>query len=530
MGGPSIDPPASRMGSGPALDQAVIMTNWTRKALLLALSTAAAASTLAAVGAPVAHSRPAGAAAAPLDWGPCAPVPGTTVPAGQQCATLRVPLDHRAPGGPTVEVAVARLPTDRPEARRGTLLVLAGGPGGSGVQRLAQKGEALRAATEGAYDLVGLDPRGVGGSTRAGCGIPEADRHLVTLRAYPAVDGSITENTARARRTAEACARDGGPVVRSFSTRNQARDIDRLRAALGERKLSVWGHSYGSYAGAVYAQEYPDRVDRLVLDSVGDPDPARVGSGWLANTAPAVALRFPDFAAWAADPAREAEGLRLARRAEDVKPLFLALARELDRAPRESGTPGVPLTGDRLRQALQNSLMSDRSFPALAGLIRSAREPEGRPALPPELAGALPDEDATLTMAVVCNDVRWPGPHAGYARRVAADRARYPLTAGMPVNIAPCAFWKYDEEPKATRITDDGPSEVLIIQSLRDPATPYAGALKMRAALGERARMVTVDQGGHGMYLGNGNACGDRAVSDFLVTGERPAGDVYCTD
>ncbi|WP_179892270.1 alpha/beta hydrolase [Streptomyces sp. rh34] len=504
------------------------MTTWSRKALLLTVSAAAAAGTLTAVGAPVAHSRPAGPAVPRLSWGACDPVPGTPVPDGQQCATLRVPLDYSVPGGRTVDVAVTRLRTDRPEARRGALLVLAGGPGGSGVQRLAQKGEALRAATEGAYDLVSLDPRGVGGSTRAGCGIPEADRHLVTLRAWPAADGSIAENAERARRTATLCARDGGPEVRSFTTRNQARDMDRLRAALGERKLSVWAHSYGSYAGAVYAQEHPHRVDRLVLDSVGDPDPTRVAYGWMANVGPAVALRFPDFAAWAADPAREAEGLRLARRAEDVEPLFLALARELDRHPKESEAPGVPLTGNRLRQALQNALMSDRTFAPLARLIRSAQDPEARPVLPPELAGAMPDEDATLTMAVVCNDVRWPGPDSGYARRVAADRARYPLTAGMPVNISPCAYWKYEEEPRPTRMTDEGPSNVLMIQSLRDPATPLAGALKMRAALGERARMVTVERGGHGMYLGNGNACGDRVVSDFLVTGKRPAGDAHC--
>lgn len=518
------------MGTGPRFNKALPMTTWTRKALLLTVSAAAAAGTLTAVGAPVAHSRPAGPAVPPLGWGPCGPIPGTPVPDGQQCATLRVPLDYRAPGGRTLDVAVTRLRTDRPEARRGTLLVLAGGPGGSGVQRLAQKGEALRTATEGAYDLVSLDPRGVGGSTRAGCGIPGADRHLVTLRSWPAADGSITENTERARRTADACARDGGPVVRSFSTRNQVRDMDRLRAALGERKLSVWAHSYGSYVGAGYAQEYPGRVDRLVLDSTGDPDPERVAYGWMANVGPGVALRFPDFAAWAADPAREAEGLRLARRAEDVEPLFLALAEQLDRDPKESETPGVALTGNHLRQALHGSLNSDTAFPQLARLIRSAQDPEGRPVMPPELAGALPDEDASLTMAVICNDARWPGPDSGYARRVAADRARYPLTAGLPANISPCAFWKYDEEPRPTRITDEGPSNVLMVQSLRDPATPLAGALKMRSALGERARMVTVERGGHGMYLGNGNACGDRVVSDFLVTGKRPARDAHCPD
>ncbi|MFJ1798960.1 alpha/beta hydrolase [Streptomyces sp. NPDC088180] len=506
------------------------MTNWTRKALLLTVSAAVAAGTPTAVGTPVAHGRPAGPATPPIGWGPCAPIAGTPVLDGQQCGTLRVPLDYRVPGGRTVDVAVARLRTDRPEARRGTLVVIPGGPGSSGIQRLAQKGEALRAATEGAYDLVSLDPRGVGRSTRAGCGIPAADRHLVTLRSWPAADGSITENVERARRTAHACARDGGPELRSFTTRNEVRDIDRLRAALGERKVSVWGSSYGSYVGAVYAQEHPRRVDRLVLDSTGDPDPARVAYGWLSNMAPGAADRFPDFAAWAADPARDAEGLRLARHTEGVEPLFLALARELDRAPRESDVPGVPLTGIRLRQALQLALYSDSAFAPLARLIRSAQDPGARPALPRELAGALPDEDAALTMAVVCNDVRWPGPASGYAGRVAADRARHPLTGGMPVNITPCAFWKYDEEPRPTRITDEGPSNVLMIQSLRDPATPLAGAVKMRAALGDRARMVTVGQGGHGMYLGNGNACGDRVVSDFLVTGERPARDAHCPD
>lgn len=152
------------MGGGPRADQAWGMKNWTRKALLLTVSAAAAAGTLAAAGAPVAHSRPAGPATPPLSWGPCGPVAGAPVPAGQECAELRVPLDYADPGGRTVEVAVSRLRTDRPDARRGTLFVVPGGPGSSGVQRLAQKGGALRAATEGAYDLVSLDPRGVGSS------------------------------------------------------------------------------------------------------------------------------------------------------------------------------------------------------------------------------------------------------------------------------------------------------------------------------------------------------------------------------
>ncbi|RPK62566.1 Tripeptidyl aminopeptidase precursor [Streptomyces sp. ADI96-02] len=503
------------------------MTQPTRTALLFTLCATAVAATLTP-GLAAADGRPAVRAEPAFAWHACEPSGGAPVPAGQECASLRVPLDYRDPGGPAVEVAVARLRTDRPAARRGTLLVIPGGPGSSGVQRLAQKGEALRAATGGGYDLVSLDPRGVGGSTRGRCGLPAGDRWLTTLRSWPDADGGIAENTERARRTAASCESGGDALLRSVSTLNEARDIDRLRGALGERELTVWGTSYGAYVGAVYAQKFPQRVDRLVLDSTGDPDPARVAHGWLENMAAGAADRFPDFAAWAADPAREEAGLRLADRAEDVEPLLLALARRLDGSPRASDVAGVPLTGNGLRQALQNALYSDAAFPALARLVRAAQDPLGRPVLPPELARALPDEDASLMVAGICNDVRWPSSAAGYARRVAADRERYPLTAGMPANITPCAFWKSGPSEKPVRITGEGPSEVLMIQSLRDPATPYAGALRMREALGDRARMVTVGQGGHGMYLGNGNACGDRAVSAFLVDGVRPARDAHC--
>ncbi|MFD9761210.1 alpha/beta hydrolase [[Kitasatospora] papulosa] len=506
------------------------MTNWMRRTLIPTLCATAVAATMTATP-PVALAAGAGSTPVPhLDWQPCALPPGTTGPAGQECATLPVPLDHLRPGGRTVPVAVTRLRSDRPENRRGTLVVIPGGPGSSGVQRLAQKGAVLQEELKGAYDLVSLDPRGVGGSVKARCGIPAADRRLVTLRSWPTPGGGTAESAERSRRTAESCAANGGAVLRSFTTRNEARDIDLFRQALGEREVSVWGTSYGAYVAAVYDRTHPGSVDRVVLDSTGDPDPSRVARGWLENMSRGAADRFADFAAWSADPAREAEGLRLAARAEDVEPLFLALAGELDGAPRDSGTPGVPLTGNGLRQALQNALYSDRSFPGMARLILEAGDPQPLPSLPPDLAQVIPDEDASLMVAAICNDVRWPAPGSGYARRVAADRARYPLTAGMPVNVTPCAFWKDAPAEEPTRITDEGPSDILMVQSLRDPATPYAGALKMRAALGDRARMVTVGQGGHGMYLGNGNECGDRAVTRFLTTGHRPARDTHCAN
>jgi pimeloyl-ACP methyl ester carboxylesterase len=410
-------------------------------------------------------------------------------------------------------------------------VVLPGGPGGSGVQQLAPKAQALLPRLEGAYDLVSFDPRGVGGSTRANCGLPPADRHLTTLRSWPGPDGGIDENVARSRRTAELCARNGGPVLRSFTTANQVRDMDLLRRALGERKVSAWGTSYGAYVGAVYAQKFPRHTDRWVLDSSGDPDPERVAQGWMANMGRGAEDRFPDFAAWAADPSRGA--LRLAEHPSRVRGLFLDLAARLDRAPRGSTTPGVPLTGNRLRQSLQNALYGN-DFTPLATMIQQARseDPGVEPVLTPDVAGPLPDEDAAITMAVICNDVRWPtgpGTVESYRKKVAADRVRHPLTAGLPANIAPCSFWKWAPAEKPARITPDGPSDVLMVHNRRDPATPHAGGLRMREALGDRARLVTVENpGGHGAYLKNGNACGDRLVTKFLTKGERPASDTTC--
>ncbi|ARZ68282.1 hypothetical protein SMD11_2633 [Streptomyces albireticuli] len=511
------------------------MRSFHRKALLLALSTTACAAALTAP----AQARPQTPepGTASLNWQPCEPAPagsGTDRSPVRECATLSVPLDYAAPGGPQADIAVARLRSDRPEARRGTLLLIPGGPGGSGRDRLARKGAELRERTGGAYDVVSLDPRGVGGSSKADCRLTDDDRELTHLRPWPGPGGDITENVARARRVAQACARDGGALLRSMSTANEVRDIDRLRQALGEEKLSAWGVSYGTYVAAVYAQKYPQHTDRWVLDSTGDPDPSRVERGWSANMSSGADDRFPDFARWAADPARDTAH-RVAGRVEDVRREFLAVAEKLDANPRGFQDAGhFPLTGNRLRQALQQALYSEGTgeegtFARVSALIVAARDTTGPLTVPDPLpAGPISQDQAAVLVATLCNDVNWPRSVGSYARDVAADRIRHPLTAGMPVGILPCAFWKGGAPEKPTRITAEGPSNILMIQNLRDPSTPHRGALKMREALGDRTRLITVDAGGHGSYLGNGNACGDREVTGFLTEGTRPDQDKVC--
>lgn len=404
------------------------MTNSRNKALLLALCAATAATTLSAVVPAAATAPGAGAPLPRLAWHPCAKPGG---PATQECADLPVPLDYANPGGPQITVAVSRVRSDRPEARRGTLVVIPGGPGGSGVQRLTQKGAALQKQLAGAYDLVAFDPRGVGGSTTASCGLAPGDRYLTSLRAWPAPNGDISENVARSERIAEACARNGGPVLRSFTTANEVADMDRLREVLGERKISAWGVSYGTYVGAVYAQKHPERTDRWVLDSSGDPDPTRLARGWLANMGQGADDRFPDFAAWAAHPDRDRDGLRLAADPRDVEPQLLALAASLDRAPRPSTTPGVPLTGNGLRQAVQNALYGDSAFPALAKLLVSLRDP----AATPSSRRSWRSRCATRTPPSwsPCSATTWPG------RARAPPRASAPSTRTGPATPSPRA-------------------------------------------------------------------------------------------
>lgn len=460
-------------------------------------------------------TAPAQAAAQPK-WSPCD---------GLECATIQVPLDYADPGEGTISLAVSRLRTAKPELRRGVLLLIPGGPGSPGLTRPGTYATRLPKDVLDRYDLIGFDPRGVGKSNPVSCGLDYEDTAATLLKPYPDADGDIAANAAWSRRIAEACARNGGPLLRHITTRNEARDIDSIRRALGEERLSYWGVSYGTYAGAAYATMFPGRTDRVVLDSNDDPDPAKVARGWLANYAIGMEDRFPDFAKWAAE--RDGE-YGLGAGTEAVRRTALDLAARLDRDPLPWPGANPPrLTGNALRETMLNAFYSDTGFPKLAALMKAALTKATLPQMPAP-PDAVMQTTAATAGATMCNDVEWPGSTAHLQRLVDRNRAAYPLTAGMPVNIGPCAFWPYRPAERPVRVTSRGPSNVLLVQNLRDPSTPYSAALKMREAFGARARMVSVDAGGHGSYLANGNACGDATVTDFLVTGRRPTRDKIC--
>ncbi|MEV1044747.1 alpha/beta hydrolase [Streptomyces sp. NPDC049916] len=475
-----------------------------------ALALAAAAASMTAPG----SARTTAPETSPR-WGAC---PEGVAAPGLECSRLDVPLDYREPDGRTISIAVSRLASRNPDKRRGVLLTNPGGPGGYGLGLPAElKAAGLPRSVLDRYDIIGFDPRGAGRSTPVTCGLPE-EEIWGNIPPYARDAADVARHAKRARTTAERCAASRtADMLPHISTRNTARDMDRVRAALGEKKLSYLGYSYGSHLGAVYTTLFPGRSDRIVLDSNMVPGGLDVTGARL--MARGMEDRFPDFAAFAA--ARPAYGL--GSTPEQVTAKYHELAERLDQHP----VRGVD--GSYFRLLTLTFLYRDSRLPIVAEVWRALDNDQP---LPPAADPSQRDPDVENKVAshlyVICNDSRWPRSVRSYQRDVALDRQRYPMFGAAAASIRPCAFWKSEPTEPPVRVGDRGPSNVLMAQNTRDPGTPLVGARQMRRALGDRARMVTADQGGHGVYVLSGNACVDRIVTGFLAGGERPARDLTC--
>ncbi|MGQ4451160.1 alpha/beta hydrolase [Streptomyces griseus] len=484
-----------------------------RKSLSLALAAGAVAVAAAMPGASAAAPGTAGAGSDTVRWGPC---PEDVAALRLECSTLDVPLDYRRPDGRRIEIAISRLASENPSKRRGVLLTDPGGPGGSGLGYpavLAASG--LPQEVLDSYDVIGFDPRGVGRSSPVTCHLTQEQQYRGNFAPYAHTAADVAREAGYARTVARQCATSRTAwMLPHITTANTARDMDRIRVALGERKISYLGHSYGTYLGAVYTTMFPRRGDRVVLDSNLGPGGYDVMAMRL--FARGLKDRFPDFAEFAA--ARPEYGL--GSTPEQVTAKFFDLAKRLERKP----VRGVD--GTAFRGATFEHLYTDALMPHLAELWQALDT--DRP-LPPSLP--LPANLENLMAArfyVICGDARWPGTVREYQRNAAVDRLRYPMLGGSTASIGPCAFWPTGQVEPPVRIGDRGPSNVLMVQNERDPGTPLAGARELRRAFGQRALMVTADQGGHGVYPFDDNVCANGTVTRFLMTGQRPARDLDC--
>jgi pimeloyl-ACP methyl ester carboxylesterase len=470
------------------------------------------------------------AAAAELEWGPCPPSP--RLDPRQECASLTVPLDYSAPSGATIEIAISRMLTSSPGERRGILLYNPGGPGSSGIYGPSRLAASLPPSVLARYDLVGFDPRGINLSAPVSCSLAPADLDVFKFIPYPAFDLDISDNVAYARRAAAGCAATSGDLLPHITTANTARDMDRIRVAFGEPKISYIGYSYGTYLGAVYTQLFPSRTDRFILDSVVHP--RRIWRETFAAWGYAVEVGFEAFTRFAA-ARHETYGLGATPGAVYEK--TLELIAELEAEPFPFPDSDLVITGDFFRELIRNDgLRNDRSFPELAAIFAlidaretaPARAPRGAVELARQAAAPPADNGFASPWAVVCGDADWPESPQTYQRDVRLYDRLFPIHGRAAANIWPCAFWAFEPRDPAVEIGSlGGASKALLVQSVRDPATPYDGGVAMRAALGSRSRLVSVEDGAHVVSFNAINGCADEHATAFLVTGELPR-DTYC--
>ncbi|WP_026241660.1 MULTISPECIES: alpha/beta hydrolase [unclassified Streptomyces] len=502
----------------------------------LATSTASAAPAAAApsvassYAAPPSAALPSAAQGAALDrytkqkprWKRCE----STAPAEFQCATIKVPLDYRAPGGKRIDLAISRIRTAEPGKRHGVLLSNPGGPGGSGTYMPLALREELPKSVLRKYDLIGFDPRGVGESSPVTCGLTPDEEEW--LRPYK--KETYAKDVAWARKVADKCRAKAGATLPHITTRNTARDLDLLRAVLGEKKISYLGYSYGTYLGAVYTQLFPGRADRFVLDSAVDPALAWRGmvQWWAWGAEPA----FDRWTGWAA---ARSETYGLGDTPKKVDRTFWELVARADRKPIE--LDGLLLTGDDIRIGMRAAVFSPQT--ATEAFVELKKAAHGRPAAARKLtaftgttgaaptSAAVPADNMTASFwAVVCGDnsAAWPRNPERYRQDAIADKGRYPLFGDFASSIKPCAFWNPSVE-RATVVNNKAGS--LIVQNEWDSQTPLPSAQALHKDL-KRSRMVTVLGGeGHGVYP-SGNACTDGTVTGYLLSGKLPAKDVTC--
>ncbi|MBB6565178.1 alpha/beta hydrolase [Kribbella sandramycini] len=435
-----------------------------------------------------------------------------------QCARVPVPLDYGKPGGATIDIMVSRLVSSSP-ARRGVLLTNPGGPGAAGLSMPAELATlGMPASVLNRYDVVGMDPRGVGLSAPVSCGFAQGQAYAGNIPPYPADAAAVTRWAGVVKGVADQCAtNDHDDRLRFMSTANTARDMDTIRAALGEEKLSYFGGSYGTALGAAYASLFPQRTDRVVLDSnSGDTVLTRESQRRFGLGAE---QRFPDFAKFAAN---RSTAYGLGRTPAEVRRNFLRFAEQLETEP------VLGYDGATFRIAVFAGIYADQDFPKTAQLWQSLKDHQPNLLSSKAETPSPYDNSMSAYLAVVCNDSAWPRDLAAYQRDVKDARQRYPLFGAAGANITPCAFWHHAPAEPPVKISQKGPANILILQNLRDPATPHVGGVLLRKAFGDRARLVSVDQGGHGAYVYSSNACVLNVATAFLVDGKRPRHDLRC--
>ncbi|MEU5138314.1 alpha/beta hydrolase [Streptomyces sp. NPDC021139] len=463
-----------------------------------------------------------------LGWRDCG-VPGF------QCATMKAPLDYAEPGEGDVRLAVARKKATGPGKRLGSLLVNPGGPGGSAIGYLQQyAGIGYPAKVRAQYDMVAVDPRGVARSEPVEC-LDGREMDAYTQTDATPDDAGETDGLVDAyKEFAEGCGADAPKLLRHVSTVEAARDMDVLRAVLGDEKLTYVGASYGTFLGATYAGLFPHRAGRLVLDGAMDPSlPARRLN--LEQTA-GFETAFQSFAK---DCVRQPDcplgdkGTSPDQVGKNLKSFF----DDLDAKPLSAGdADGRKLTESLATTGVIAAMYDEGAWQQLRESLTSAiKEKDGAGLL--ILSDSYYEREADggysnlmfANAAVNCLDLpaAFSSPDEVRAALPEFEKASPVFGEGLAWSSLNCAYWPVKPTGEPHRIEAAGATPIVVVGTTRDPATPYRWAEALSDQLSS-GRLLTYEGDGHTAY-GRGSTCIDSAINTYLLRGTAPDDGKRCS-
>ncbi|CAL9510287.1 alpha/beta hydrolase [Streptomyces sp. enrichment culture] len=463
-----------------------------------------------------------------LAWRDCG-VPGF------QCATMKAPLDYAEPGQGDVRLAVARKKATGPGKRLGSLLVNPGGPGGSAIGYLQQyAGIGYPAKVRAQYDMVAVDPRGVARSEPVEC-LDGREMDAYTQTDVTPDDAAETDKLVDAyKEFAEGCGADAPKLLRHVSTVEAARDMDVLRAVLGDEKLTYVGASYGTFLGATYAGLFPDRAGRLVLDGAMDPSlPARrlnleqtEGFETAFQSFAKDCVRQPDCPLGGKNTSPDQVG-------KNLKSFF----DDLDAKPLPAGdADGRKLTESLATTGVIAAMYDEGAWQQLRESLTSAiKEKDGAGLL--VLSDSYYEREADggysnlmfANAAVNCLDLpaAFSSPDEVRAALPEFEKASPVFGEGLAWSSLNCAYWPVQPTGEPHRIEAAGATPIVVVGTTRDPATPYRWAEALSDQLSS-GRLLTYEGDGHTAY-GRGSSCIDSAINTYLLSGTAPEDGKRCS-
>ncbi|MEU2879942.1 alpha/beta fold hydrolase [Streptomyces sp. NPDC007070] len=489
------------------------MRTYARRTLTTAL---VAAATLATPAAAAPAQQRTAAPASRISWSACSDAEFQ----GMQCGTLRVPVDYAHPRAGSIGLALVRRPADDRAHRKGTLL-LNDGAGGSSIEQLRLAMRIGLPSFAGAmsrdFDLVAVDPRGVGHSTPIRCTAPLKPAGITH---FPHDRAQFDALVAHNRAFAADCLRENGPLVAHTDLTSTARDFEAVRTGLGEKRLNWYGIHYSTLLGRSYAKLYPGRLRTMVLDTALDD--TTTPAERIRREAAAAEEAFTRFTAWCAT------STDCALNGQDAAAAYDALVSRADRTPIPTADGGRNLTGEDIRTATQDYLtLSGVTWPALAQAIVKAQAGDASD------FAYEPDDtlDPVQVQIPACLDTARPVTTFDQLTRLRDDLARVSPHLGGAVRswtaLTGCLGWPVPARPVAAGTPVHGAPPALIVQSTHQALTPHSAGLAMAAQL-PGSVVLSREGDDYSMFLLS--QCVRDATNRYLTTRTLSAPGATCTD